>query len=245
MRKLVIALVAILSLSLLVSSCVELIGGDKNKETKVEDTTVQPPEASVAETTAPGQSEVPAEETTMTGYFISLDSNKMTLHIVSDKADAFQGPVVVNLIEEQLAAVKDLKQGDSLTLKTNGVMMMSYPGQISASEIKKLEGEAQLPAVSKFNINATNALVQIYGAQLIDTRTAEDYAAGHLPDAVNVPAAELKDKLNVMVEAGKVFMIYGDDAAQVTELAADLIDADAVLVLDLGDYDDYSGQIIK
>jgi rhodanese-related sulfurtransferase len=46
------------------------------------------------------------------------------------------------------------------------------------------------------NPAAATLLINREDAQVIDVREAEEFAAGHLPDAKNVPLAKLADRIN-------------------------------------------------
>lgn len=46
------------------------------------------------------------------------------------------------------------------------------------------------------------------GATLVDVRTPEEFAAGHLPGAVNIPVAELPQRFTELGSPQKSFVVY-------------------------------------
>jgi phage shock protein E len=46
------------------------------------------------------------------------------------------------------------------------------------------------------------------GALLVDVRTESEFAAGHVPGAINVPVADLSAKASALVAQGKPIVVY-------------------------------------
>ncbi len=43
--------------------------------------------------------------------------------------------------------------------------------------------------------------------RIVDVRSSEEYAGGHVPGAVNVPLEELPDRLGELADSGPVFVV--------------------------------------
>lgn len=72
------------------------------------------------------------------------------------------------------------------------------------------------------------------GAKLVDVRTPEEFEAGHLPNAVNVPVDELTSRLGAIGPKDEPVVVYcrsGSRSARAKQL---LLDAGFSRVLDLG-----------
>lgn len=63
------------------------------------------------------------------------------------------------------------------------------------------------------------------GARLVDVRTPGEYSAGHLPDAVNIPLAELQRRAPEELSAEDTIVVYcrsGARSAQATRILSGL-----------------------
>ncbi len=69
--------------------------------------------------------------------------------------------------------------------------------------------------------------------QLIDVRTAEEFASGHIPGALNIPVQELEQRLSE-VETGQPVVLYCRSGNRSAQAAQILGDAGYGQVYDLG-----------
>ncbi|HOU93518.1 MAG TPA: rhodanese-like domain-containing protein [Polyangiaceae bacterium] len=77
------------------------------------------------------------------------------------------------------------------------------------------------------------------GALLVDVRTASEYAAGHVDGAVNLPLAELPDRL-AELDASRAVVVYCQSGNRSSQAATLLCDA-GYTVYDLGPMSNWSG----
>lgn len=77
------------------------------------------------------------------------------------------------------------------------------------------------------------------GALLVDVRTASEYAAGHVDGAVNLPLAELPDRL-AELDASRAVVVYCQSGNRSSHAATLLCDA-GYTVYDLGPMSNWSG----
>jgi phage shock protein E len=72
------------------------------------------------------------------------------------------------------------------------------------------------------------------GARLIDVRTREEFAQGHLPDALNVPVQELRARLSELPPKDQVVVLYCRSGARSGQAASLLRGEGFSAVHDLG-----------
>lgn len=72
------------------------------------------------------------------------------------------------------------------------------------------------------------------GAQLIDVRSPEEFAAGHLPNARNIPVSELSKQLSTLGDKSKPVVVYCRSGARSARAAGELKAAGFSNVHDLG-----------
>lgn len=71
-------------------------------------------------------------------------------------------------------------------------------------------------------------------ALLLDVRSEREFAAGHLPGAVNVPVSQLAVKLETLGDKGRPVVVYCASGVRSTRAASLLRDARFSRVLNLG-----------
>jgi phage shock protein E len=71
-------------------------------------------------------------------------------------------------------------------------------------------------------------------ALLLDVRSEGEFAAGHLPGAVNVPVTQLAAKLDTLGDKGRPVVVYCASGMRSTRAASLLRDAGFSRVLNLG-----------
>lgn len=73
-----------------------------------------------------------------------------------------------------------------------------------------------------------------HGARLLDVRSAAEFAAGHLPGAVNVPVQELEQRLGELGRDGRAIVVYCRSGVRSGRAARLLRNAGYAAVHDLG-----------
>ncbi|HYI00748.1 rhodanese-like domain-containing protein [Hyalangium sp.] len=72
------------------------------------------------------------------------------------------------------------------------------------------------------------------GALLLDVRSENEFAAGHLPGAVNVPVTQLSTQLGTLGDKGRPIVVYCASGMRSTRASSLLRDAGFSRVLNLG-----------
>jgi phage shock protein E len=72
------------------------------------------------------------------------------------------------------------------------------------------------------------------GARLVDVRTAEEYAGGHLPGAVNIPVDELPDRIGDLGPHDQPVVVYCASGGRSASAARLLAGAGFTAVHNLG-----------
>lgn len=86
----------------------------------------------------------------------------------------------------------------------------------SDGEIKQEETNQNriLNSLNKSELTALLANKDFSGVQFIDVRTPHQFALGHLPNAINIPATNFFDKKRFKaIPEGKKLLVYGEDAS--------------------------------
>jgi len=91
-------------------------------------------------------------------------------------------------------------------------MVLRLRGDISPSEARRLVGE---------------------GARLIDVRTPQEYAAGHIEGAVNIPVHELRARLDKVGPKDRPVVLYCASGAR-SGMAARMLKAEGWTARNLG-----------
>ncbi|WP_224242971.1 rhodanese-like domain-containing protein [Hyalangium gracile] len=72
------------------------------------------------------------------------------------------------------------------------------------------------------------------GALLLDVRSAQEFAAGHLPGAVNVPVSQLAAQVGTLGDKGRPVVVYCASGVRSTRATSMLREAGFSRVLNLG-----------
>jgi phage shock protein E len=72
------------------------------------------------------------------------------------------------------------------------------------------------------------------GARLIDVRTPEEFAAGHIPNAINIPVSELGGRLAEVGPKDKTVVVYCRSGARSSRARQELLNAGFKEVINLG-----------
>jgi rhodanese-related sulfurtransferase len=72
------------------------------------------------------------------------------------------------------------------------------------------------------------------GAQLLDVRNPDEFASGHLPEALNIPVADLGQRLAEVGSKERPVVVYCRSGGRSARAAQELVGAGWTTVLDLG-----------
>ena len=99
------------------------------------------------------------------------------------------------------------------------------------------------------SITMENAVVMMMMEQnyiLLDVRTAEEYAEGHIPGAINIPNEDISDKrIKELPDKGQLIMVYCRTGRRSKEAAEKLAKLGYVNVIEIGGIEDWKGEIEK
>ncbi|WP_163783028.1 rhodanese-like domain-containing protein [Myxococcus vastator] len=80
------------------------------------------------------------------------------------------------------------------------ITVATFVGLLFLACARPRPGDAAVGAEARRRVEA--------GATLVDVRTPEEYAAGHLPGAVNIPVGELARRLGELGSPGTPLVVY-------------------------------------
>lgn len=179
-----------------------------------------------------------------------------------DANDAGAGTYVVHITDTSYCAVDktgkhvaqhtdliSLKEADpsatpgALYKVSYGELATSYPPQTKAESWEKIADSAgsfkadmQLAPKAQQHLNDA--------VQVVDVRTPQEFAQGHLPGSINVPLQELDQTMaQALPDKKKLIMVYCRSGQRSGQAARMLVDAGYVLVFDLGGINSYRGQL--
>lgn len=72
------------------------------------------------------------------------------------------------------------------------------------------------------------------GARLVDVRTPEEFATGHIPRAINIPVQDLERRIGELAEKDRPIVVYCRSGARSSSAAKMLTSAGYAEVRDLG-----------
>ena len=99
------------------------------------------------------------------------------------------------------ALLSDARRGATITMLTDGVLM-----KLAKKDFLELLNQ---PLATDTSYEEALSFIQ-GGAKWLDVRTAEEYQAGHIDGAINIPFATLRDKVDTL-EGNTTYIIYCDD----------------------------------
>lgn len=83
----------------------------------------------------------------------------------------------------------------------------------------------------------------VTGALLVDVRTPQEYAAGHIPGSINIPLDRILDIKNVIGDKNTPLYVYCRSGRRSSQAAAELEKAGYRQVVNIGGIIDYKGKI--
>lgn len=83
----------------------------------------------------------------------------------------------------------------------------------------------------------------VTGALLVDVRTPQEYAAGHIPGRKNIPLERILDIKNVIGDKNTPLYVYCRSGRRSSQAAAELEKAGYRQVVNIGGIIDYKGKI--
>ncbi len=81
------------------------------------------------------------------------------------------------------------------------------------------------------------------GAVLLDVRTPQEYAGGHIPGSVNVPLQELGRVTSVVPDAGTPLFVYCQSGGRSSQATSALQRAGYQSVKNIGGIASYTGEV--
>lgn len=119
----------------------------------------------------------------------------------------------------------------------------TYPPQADGASFEKLAGNCD-PILTDMEHGLSIAAHLPTRSQLIDVRTAEEYAAGHLPGSVNIDVNSLEAQLDESFPAmDEIYLVYCRSGRRSAIAAGILKERGCALVFDLGGIQDYRGEL--
>ncbi len=137
--------------------------------------------------------------------------------------------------------------GDSFTMTLSDMRKESYPAQTDGTNVERVSVGKDMPVHLRLDIN-TGASIAAYGkeALLVDVRTPEEYAGGHLPGAINKPVeTHLGDLEKEMANKDAAIFVYCRSGNRSNTAAKALIKKGFPLVIDLGGISGFKGELEK
>lgn len=168
---------------------------------------------------------------------IYLGADSGDLITVGSADSSYGGVVVVHPTEGQ----QDFELGQLLEINYSGAMTRSLPPQISAESIEVI-GKISEPLLLDFE-SAEQLLSLLGEVNYLDVRTPEEFAGGHVPSAINLPLAELSEKLSQIDHELPTF-VYCRSGARSSK-AADYLSSKNYIVFDLGGIGKYPGELSR
>lgn len=83
------------------------------------------------------------------------------------------------------------------------------------------------------------------GVYLVDVRTPEEYAEGHIEGSINIPLQDLNDILDVIPDKNTVIYVYCRSGNRSGQSLPVLSDLGYTNVTNIGGIIDYKGQLVK
>ena len=133
----------------------------------------------------------------------------------------------------------------TVTIPSHGTLVYTAEGK--NVEVKGGDGSSSPstePMVSDYNVGPMTAKNLISnGAVLIDVRTAEEFAKGHINGAKNIYYVEIEQKISEVVsDKSKPIILYCSMAKRSTQALQKLIDLGYTKVYNLGSMDNYNAK---
>lgn len=164
------------------------------------------------------------------------DSLFVLTKVPEEAKDMVNTPLIINIQE-----APDLQVGDAIGLNFD-VVLSSFPGQVNVERVEKLEGEAKT-YLAGFNLS--NDLLQIRPdkTHLIDVRTPEEFADGHIPGSINIPVQEIESIAEIIPDQEATLLIYCRSGNRTVTAAKALKDMGYKVIFDLGGISAYEGDL--
>lgn len=133
------------------------------------------------------------------------------------------------------------KPGGVYAMEIDGGVREIYPPEATVSTWKD-EGKQIGVLKTDFNFN----LSLIEPTHLIDVRTPEEYAAGHVPNSINIPVDRLGEEMpHKIPDQDAIVLLYCASGNRSSQAAKMLIDLGYRIVFDLGGINSYTGTTVK
>lgn len=117
-------------------------------------------------------------------------------------------------------------QAAAWPVRMNGTAWLVVAAAVAAFVVFKVIRMRQVSAEAHRWVEA--------GATLVDVRSPQEFAAGHLPQAKNIPVQELDRRAKELGDRGKPLVVYCRSGARSASAKGSLVAQGFTQVLDLG-----------
>lgn len=122
--------------------------------------------------------------------------------------------------EQQLAGMAQITSIPTLMLFRDGVLLFNQPGALPAQALEDVIGQAQALDMDEVRAQIaqaeahpeeqdldTFAAAHAQGGFVLDVREPDEYAAGHVPGAVNIPMNDVPARLTELPQGQRIHVI--------------------------------------
>ncbi|MDI9468619.1 MAG: rhodanese-like domain-containing protein [Bacillota bacterium] len=141
------------------------------------------------------------------------------------------------------AGPQDLQAGDVVAFNIDE-LMESFPPQAKISRSEKLAAENRSYAAG-FLLAQQLLEIRPESTFLIDVRTAEEFAEGHVPESINIPVGLIDEIRNCVPARDSTIFIYCRSGNRTVAAAKALWNLGYKVIFDLGGISGYSGDLEK
>lgn len=146
---------------------------------------------------------------------------------------------------ENLDIPFDLAVGQTIEIEALPEFRESYPVQVSAVKITLLEQPEQ-NSYSKITAQEAQEMMAQEGVIILDVRTQDEFAEGHIPNAVLLPDTEVKQRAEEMLpDKEQTILVYCRSGRRSALTAQELADMGYTSVYDFGGILDWTGDVVK
>ncbi|MGX8680232.1 MAG: rhodanese-like domain-containing protein [bacterium] len=86
---------------------------------------------------------------------------------------------------------------------------------------------------------------QTPGAILLDVRTLEEYADGHVPDSMNIPVEEIERIQSIIPDRTTILFVYCHSGMRAEEAEVRLKEMGYTQIENIGGIVDYTGKVVR
>lgn len=163
------------------------------------------------------------------------------------RTEELSGGSLVWVDVSQLDVNFSIQEGQTLDISVKPEIRESYPLQATATRLELVEDGGQEKKTEVKTITAEEAKALMDSGQayyLVDVRTQEEFAQGHIPGAMLISSTELKDKAHEKLPDTKTsVLLYCRSGRRSAECARLLADMGYSSVYDFGGIQDWPYEV--